>query len=286
MSRGFRRGASVIGALLLLLIPSAVLANVNGLFEGYPVVKVRVNGVELSPDVPGINFKGRTLVPVRAITDALGATLSWDSATWTADIRSSAVASAAGGAGVSGGGAAGGAGGSVVGGASGGGVLGGAAGGSLEDRVAALESKVADLTTRLDQAMATIAQLQSAGTSGSSSGTTTSSAGSTSGSTSAPTGTAGTGTITTPVFPGFFKDVSYDNPALFLQTGQQTKATPVILNAAASIPNKSGIDGVAVETASKFSSGSGRVWDGGCQEFKQGFNREVATDWRGCAFRT
>lgn len=183
---------------------------------------------------PGINFKGRTLVPVRAITDALGATLSWDSATWTADIRSSAVASAAGGG--AGGGASG---------VGAGGAAAGAVGGPLEDRVAGLEAEAAALTARLGQAMAPIAQLQSAGTSGSSSGTTTGSAGSVSGPASAPAGTVGIGTIATPVFPGFFKNVSYDNPALFLQIGEQTKATPVILNAAASIPDKSGIDGVA-----------------------------------------
>ena len=59
----------------------------NGVFEGYPIVRVEVNGKTVSGDVPAINFNGRTMVPVRFVSEALGASVEWDANTWTASIN-------------------------------------------------------------------------------------------------------------------------------------------------------------------------------------------------------
>ena len=55
-------------------------------FEGYPIVKVIVDGKEIKGDVPAINFKGRTMVPVRFVSEALGADIAWDAEKETAVI--------------------------------------------------------------------------------------------------------------------------------------------------------------------------------------------------------
>ena len=47
-------------------------------------ITVLVNGIELQFDQPPIIQDGRTLVPLRAIFEALGAVVSWDGATGTA----------------------------------------------------------------------------------------------------------------------------------------------------------------------------------------------------------
>ncbi len=57
--------------LYLLLVPAA---------WGYPAVTVLVNGAKISMDVLPVIEDGRTLVPVRAIGEALGATVGWEQA--------------------------------------------------------------------------------------------------------------------------------------------------------------------------------------------------------------
>lgn len=76
--RGMRKLASLLAVVLLLAgaIPSAKAA---------PEVQVFVNGVKL--DASTANVDGRTLVPLRAIFEALGAEVSWDNDTRTAHAR-------------------------------------------------------------------------------------------------------------------------------------------------------------------------------------------------------
>ena len=73
---------------LLIGLPSASTAEVkgNGLFQGFPIVNLKVNGKAVESDVPAINFNGRTLVPFRAIGDAIGARVGWDGETQTASL--------------------------------------------------------------------------------------------------------------------------------------------------------------------------------------------------------
>jgi len=77
--------------VLVLCFGSLALAGAgqHGHFEGFPVVKVLVNGQEIASDVPAVNFHGRTMVPVRFVVEALGAKVNWDEETWTAAINTS-----------------------------------------------------------------------------------------------------------------------------------------------------------------------------------------------------
>lgn len=70
-------------ALVILLCGTATAA-VNGVFYGYPIVKVQVNGNTIVGDTPAIIFNGRTLVPLAFVGKALGATVAWENGTQTA----------------------------------------------------------------------------------------------------------------------------------------------------------------------------------------------------------
>lgn len=65
---------------------AAVGTSVNGLFEGFSIINVIVNGKKVEGDVPAINFKGRTMVPVRFVSEELGATVEWEGETASAII--------------------------------------------------------------------------------------------------------------------------------------------------------------------------------------------------------
>lgn len=65
------------GVLVGVLLASAIArAAASGSFNGYPTMRIIVNGQELHPDVPAIVMNDRTLVPVRFVAEALGATVS------------------------------------------------------------------------------------------------------------------------------------------------------------------------------------------------------------------
>jgi hypothetical protein len=57
-------------------------------YNGYTVVNVKVDGNVIQGDVPAVNFFGRTLVPIRFVSDALGAKVEWNNDTNTATITS------------------------------------------------------------------------------------------------------------------------------------------------------------------------------------------------------
>ncbi len=64
---------------LLLLVPQAQAANVSVTYNGTPVI---------FPDqAPFINSDNRTMVPVRAPMEAIGATVTWNNATRQATIK-------------------------------------------------------------------------------------------------------------------------------------------------------------------------------------------------------
>lgn len=69
--------------VLLLVIVLCLMFAAGGwatgtTYNGYPVVNLVVNGQALNPDVPAIIMDGRTLVPARAIAEALNAEANWD----------------------------------------------------------------------------------------------------------------------------------------------------------------------------------------------------------------
>ncbi len=61
---------------------SAMSINV-GAAEEYPEVTVVINGQELASDQPAVIIDGRTMVPMRAIGEALDIVVNWESATKT-----------------------------------------------------------------------------------------------------------------------------------------------------------------------------------------------------------
>lgn len=65
-----------------------------GTYQGFPIVRLVVDGRVLTPDVPAVNLNGRTMVPLRAIAEALGVPVTWDDATKTAIVGSSEVSMA------------------------------------------------------------------------------------------------------------------------------------------------------------------------------------------------
>lgn len=64
------------------ILTSAVLSAV--MLLNAAAVDLYVDSVKLEPEVPPTVVDGHTLVPLRSIFDALGATLEWDNATQTA----------------------------------------------------------------------------------------------------------------------------------------------------------------------------------------------------------
>ena len=59
------------------LTAGLILATTTFVFAVSPI-KLIVNGQEIHPDVPPQIVEGRTLVPARALAEALGATVTWD----------------------------------------------------------------------------------------------------------------------------------------------------------------------------------------------------------------
>lgn len=75
-----------MAVLLLFISVAPAFANSDATYRGYPAVKVIVNGQEVEGEVPAIIMDGRTLVPLRAISEALGADVQWDASTNTVHI--------------------------------------------------------------------------------------------------------------------------------------------------------------------------------------------------------
>lgn len=81
--------ASILALFPLLLLSGLGLTGpMHGTYEGCPIVKVVVDGKEIQSDVPAILFKDRTMVPVRFVSEALGALVTWDEDNFTAVITS------------------------------------------------------------------------------------------------------------------------------------------------------------------------------------------------------
>jgi hypothetical protein len=59
----------------------------NGNFEGNPIVKLMSNGQELKiEDVPAINYKDRTMVPIYLLKQ-LGASVNWNPEAYSVDVK-------------------------------------------------------------------------------------------------------------------------------------------------------------------------------------------------------
>lgn len=87
-----RRKALLLGVVLGLSLAAGTALAAQEMFQGFPVVKVLVNGKPIQSDVPAVNFHGRTMLPIRAIAEALGAQVAWDAETSTVTLTTAATA--------------------------------------------------------------------------------------------------------------------------------------------------------------------------------------------------
>ena len=76
--RNKKRIMSMVLVFVLLFSSIAYASSVNGSFEGFSIVNIFINGNKITGDVPAINFHGRTMVPVRLVSEELGANVQWD----------------------------------------------------------------------------------------------------------------------------------------------------------------------------------------------------------------
>jgi S1-C subfamily serine protease len=114
----------VVVCLLLLSITSVAFAGGTE-WKGFQTVKVTVNGTDLQSDVPPILVEGHTMLPVRAVADAVGATVRFDPDTYTVELTANSTDNPA-----------------------------------LKQRADAAEAKVKELQSSLDQAQARIKELE------------------------------------------------------------------------------------------------------------------------------
>ncbi len=79
-----------LSLLLGFLALGAVTQAPWGTFDGFAIVKLIVDGREVVGDVPAVNIKGRTLIPLRLVAEQLGAQVEWDQASFTASVSAAA----------------------------------------------------------------------------------------------------------------------------------------------------------------------------------------------------
>lgn len=80
----YRRLHIFFCALLMLVVFAApALATPGAAYQGHPTVNIVINGQQVQGDVPAILMDGRALVPLRALSEALGLDIRWDAATNT-----------------------------------------------------------------------------------------------------------------------------------------------------------------------------------------------------------
>lgn len=76
---------ALVGVVVLLV--GEVASAAVPLFRGLETVRVVLDGREIQTDVPGVILEGRTVLPVRALAEALGLKVSWDGATRTVSLE-------------------------------------------------------------------------------------------------------------------------------------------------------------------------------------------------------
>lgn len=73
-------GIATIVALAMLICASSISGAAG-------VIRINVNGQEITPDVPAQIIDGRTMVPARFVAEALLANVTWDEATQTVKVQ-------------------------------------------------------------------------------------------------------------------------------------------------------------------------------------------------------
>lgn len=82
------RKTIIVAIISILILSGVTFAASNGYFEGFRIVNVNIDGVKVVGDVPAVILNGRTMVPLKVISEKLGANVSWDSSTYTVNLKS------------------------------------------------------------------------------------------------------------------------------------------------------------------------------------------------------
>ena len=72
--------------LLASIFASSGFASPFGLFDGFSVARVLVDNKDVKGDVPAFIYQGRTLVPLRFVSEAMGAEVEWNENIYTVTI--------------------------------------------------------------------------------------------------------------------------------------------------------------------------------------------------------
>ena len=78
---------SIKNVFCVLLSATMLLGGVSAVYGGEKSISLQVNGREISAEVPPTVIDGRTMVPVRAIFEAVGANIDFDAETKTITAR-------------------------------------------------------------------------------------------------------------------------------------------------------------------------------------------------------
>jgi len=76
---------------IIMIIATAAVLSLASLTFADPVIKLVLNGQELKTDVAPMPADNRVMVPMRVISEALGANIDWDAKTNSVIIDSSAL---------------------------------------------------------------------------------------------------------------------------------------------------------------------------------------------------
>jgi hypothetical protein len=63
-------------------------------YEGYQIIHIKVEDEDVIGDVPAILLNGRTMVPIRVVSEAFGANVEWDSVQYTVLIETDGIMTA------------------------------------------------------------------------------------------------------------------------------------------------------------------------------------------------
>ena len=74
---------SIKNVFCVLLSATMLLGGVSAVYGGEKSISLQINGSEISAEVPPTVIDGRTMVPVRAIFEAVGANIDFDAETKT-----------------------------------------------------------------------------------------------------------------------------------------------------------------------------------------------------------
>ena len=78
---------SIKNVFCVLLSATLLLGGVSAVYGGEKSISLQINGSEISAEVPPTVIDGRTMVPVRAIFEAVGANIDFDAETKTITAR-------------------------------------------------------------------------------------------------------------------------------------------------------------------------------------------------------